>query len=66
MTTCDTEYLSYALSIMSHETVNGKIDSMHAYAYYNKAKKQLILSRDHAGIKPLYYCLLYTSPSPRD
>ena len=40
---------------MSHETVNEKIDSMHAYAYYNKAKKQLILSRDHAGIKPLYY-----------
>ena len=54
-TTCDTEYLSYALSTMPHETVNEKIDSMHAYAYYNKARKHLILSRDHAGIKPLYY-----------
>jgi asparagine synthase (glutamine-hydrolysing) len=48
-TTCDTEYLSYALSTMPHETVNEKIDSMHAYAYYNKARKHLILSRDHAG-----------------
>ena len=54
-TTCDTEYLSYALSIMPSEKVNEQIDSMHAYAYYNKANKQLILSRDHVGIKPLYY-----------
>jgi len=54
-TTCDTEYLSYALSIMPFDKVNDQIDSMHAYAYYNKSNKQLILSRDHAGIKPLYY-----------
>ncbi len=54
-TTCDTEYLSHALGTMPYETVNEKIDSMHAYAYYRKATKHLILSRDHVGIKPLYY-----------
>ena len=58
-TTCDTEYLSYALSIMPSEKVNEQIDSMHAYAYYNKSNKQLILSRDHVGIKPLYLSLIH-------
>ena len=32
-----------------------EIDSMHGFAYYRKDEQQLWLSRDHAGIKPLYY-----------
>jgi hypothetical protein len=32
-----------------------KIDSMHAFVYYDVNKQKLYLSRDHVGIKPLYY-----------
>ena len=40
----------------SIEDVNDNIlDSMHAYAFYNSKEKTLILSRDHAGIKPLFF-----------
>ena len=28
---------------------------MHGFAYYEPNKKQITISRDHAGIKPLYY-----------
>jgi asparagine synthase (glutamine-hydrolysing) len=32
-----------------------QIDSMHGFAYYDINKNELIVSRDHAGIKPVYY-----------
>lgn len=32
-----------------------KLNGMFALAIYNKAKKEITLARDHAGIKPLYY-----------
>jgi len=51
-TTCDTELLSWMLE---HKKDITQIDSMHAFAYYNSQNKTLVLSRDHAGIKPLYY-----------
>jgi len=53
-TTCDTELLAWGLDHHGEKFVE-QIDSMHAFAYYNTQTKQLILSRDHAGIKPLYY-----------
>ena len=28
---------------------------MHAFVFYNKKTNEIILSRDHAGIKPLYF-----------
>ena len=31
---------------------------MHAFAWYNQSKNEIILSRDHAGIKPLYFAFL--------
>ena len=34
------------------------IDSMHALVWYNKSTNEIILSRDHAGIKPLYYAFV--------
>ena len=33
---------------------------MHAFAFFNKNKNELILSRDHVGIKPLYFCSTVT------
>lgn len=57
-TTCDTELLFWMLNNFSYkEVVSNFIDSMHAFAFYNKRKKEIILSRDHAGIKPLYFSL---------
>jgi asparagine synthase (glutamine-hydrolysing) len=53
-TTCDTELLAWGLDHYGEKFVE-HIDSMHAFAYYNTQTRQLILSRDHAGIKPLYY-----------
>ena len=53
-TTCDTELLAWGLDHYGEKFVE-QIDSMHAFAYYNIQTRQLILSRDHAGIKPLYY-----------
>ncbi len=53
-TTCDTELLAWGLDQYGEKFVE-EIDSMHAFAYYDTKTKQLILSRDHAGIKPLYY-----------
>ncbi len=55
-TTCDTELLSWLLDNYSYEDVISKyIDSMHAFVFYNKNKGELILSRDHVGIKPLFF-----------
>ena len=53
-TICDTELLAWGLDQYGEKFVE-EIDSMHAFAYYDTKTKQLILSRDHAGIKPLYY-----------
>jgi len=53
-TTCDTELLAWGLDQYGEKFIED-IDSMHAFAYYHTKTKQLILSRDHAGIKPLYY-----------
>lgn len=55
-TNCDTELLMWLLENKSLEEINNELlDSMHAFVFYNKEKKQVILSRDHAGIKPLYF-----------
>ena len=53
-TGCDTELLAWGLDNFGLNFID-EIDSMHGFAYYNIKKKELILSRDHAGIKPVYY-----------
>jgi len=53
-TTCDTELLAFLLDKDPIQTIK-EIDSMHGFAYYDRQTKKLIISRDHAGIKPLYY-----------
>lgn len=54
ITGCDTELLAWGLDTFGIEFIR-QIDSMHGFAYYDVSQNQLILSRDHAGIKPLYY-----------
>ena len=53
-TGCDTELLAWGLDTFGIEFIN-EIDSMHGFAYYKINNKELWLSRDHAGIKPVYY-----------
>ena len=53
-TTCDTELLAFLIDKFGVDAVK-HIDSMHAFAYYDQSNKTIILSRDHAGIKPLFY-----------
>ncbi len=55
-TSCDTELLGWLLDNFSYEEVIcNLIDSMHAFVFYNKKNNEIIVSRDHAGIKPLYF-----------
>lgn len=55
-TNCDTELLLWLLENKSLEDITDNlIDSMHAFVFYNKKNNTLVLSRDHAGIKPLYF-----------
>ena len=55
---CDTELLFWLLNNFSYEEViTNLIDSMHAFAFFNNQKKELVLSRDHVGIKPLYFSM---------
>mgnify|MGYP001246798348 FL=1 len=55
-TTCDTELLGWLLDNFSYqEVVSNILDSMHSFAYYNINSNELILSRDHVGIKPLFF-----------
>lgn len=52
----DTEVVLYALiewGIAALDSFNG----MFALGFYDKAEKRLLLARDHAGIKPLYYLI---------
>ncbi len=53
-TTCDTELLAWGLDEHGIGFLD-IVDSMHGFAYYNVEAKKIWLSRDHAGIKPLYY-----------
>ena len=54
ITGCDTELLAWGLDTYGLDFLN-EIDSMHAFAYYKVNENELWISRDHAGIKPLYY-----------
>ena len=55
-TSCDTELLGWLLDNFSYEeVVCNLIDSMHAFVFYNIKNNEIILSRDHVGIKPLYF-----------
>ena len=56
-TGCDTELLAWGLDKFGLGFID-EIDSMHGFAYYEVDKNTLTLSRDHAGIKPVYYAII--------
>ena len=54
--TGDTEVVLNILAQYGKEGLN-RLNGMFALAFYDSAQKRLLLARDHAGIKPLYYLL---------
>jgi asparagine synthase (glutamine-hydrolysing) len=54
-TETDTEVIIKAYRQWGVESFT-KLKGMFALAIYDKRKGEIVLARDHAGIKPLYYC----------
>ena len=54
-TTSDTEVLLYGLIHLGLDYVLNQFDGIFAFAFYDRVKDTLILARDRAGVKPLYY-----------
>ena len=54
--TGDTEVVLYALVHWGDQAL-ARFNGMFALGFYDSAAKKLLLARDHAGIKPLYYTL---------
>jgi asparagine synthase (glutamine-hydrolysing) len=52
--TGDTEVVLYALREWGTSALE-KFNGMFALAFYDTAEKKILLARDHAGIKPLYF-----------
>ena len=52
----DTEVVLYALALWGKAALH-RFNGMFALAFYDTMEKRLLLARDHAGIKPLYYLL---------
>ena len=55
-TNSDTEVLLYGLIKFGYQFLN-KVEGMFAFALYDNKKKELLLGRDHVGMKPLYYSI---------
>jgi asparagine synthase (glutamine-hydrolysing) len=53
---CDSEVILYAYAQWGTDAFR-RFNGMFSLAIYDKLRKEIILARDHAGIKPLYYHL---------
>ena len=53
-TRADSEVLLAALTQWGHDALD-RLNGMFAFAWFDGATRRLLLARDHAGIKPLYY-----------
>jgi len=51
----DTEVVLYALARWGRRAL-ARFNGMFALGFYDSSTRRLLLARDHAGIKPLYYC----------
>ncbi len=52
----DTEVLQTALETWGLDAIQ-RLNGMFAFAWYDIVARTLVLARDHAGIKPLYYAI---------
>jgi asparagine synthase (glutamine-hydrolysing) len=50
----DSEVLLEALNFWGEDAI-GRLNGMFAFAWYDQRARRMVLARDHAGIKPLYY-----------
>lgn len=53
-TNSDTEVILHAYEEYGHKSIN-QLNGMFAFLLYDKVREQLVVARDHFGIKPLYY-----------
>lgn len=53
-TNSDTEVILRAYEEYGHESIN-RLNGMFAFLLYDKTREQLVVARDHFGIKPLYF-----------
>ncbi|CAN5570782.1 asparagine synthase (glutamine-hydrolyzing) [soil metagenome] len=52
----DTEVLLELYSRKGHQTLSA-LNGMFAFAFWDKKKEELLIAKDRAGKKPLYYCI---------
>jgi asparagine synthase (glutamine-hydrolysing) len=52
----DSEVVLYALATWGHAVLS-RFNGMFALGWYDTRERRLVLARDHAGMKPLYYLL---------
>ncbi len=50
----DTEVVLHSLIVWGLDALS-RFNGMFALAFYDRERKELLIARDHAGIKPLYY-----------
>ncbi len=65
-TCCDTETVLHAIEQWGHAAL-ARLRGMYALAFYDPARRSILLARDALGVKPLYYAQVRsTTPSPHD
>ncbi|MCS7093433.1 MAG: asparagine synthase (glutamine-hydrolyzing) [Patescibacteria group bacterium] len=62
MTNCDTEIIVHGYEEWQEKCFD-KLNGMFALALFSRRSNELILARDHFGIKPLYYTILEKKPT---
>ncbi len=55
-TNCDTEVILYGYRQWGDEVLN-RLNGMFVFALWDAPNRRLLIARDHAGVKPLYYRL---------
>lgn len=53
--TSDTEVLFHCLITLGTKETLTRVEGMFAFSFYDKVTKNLVLARDHLGIKPLHW-----------